>query len=80
MNNYMKPDIAFQPMAMATSVSGSCSMDANQAEYQCPVHINGWGDLTVFPANSECALAPEPGVNDQFCYHVPNGDNSVFES
>ena len=82
MSNYIRPDIAFQAMNLASTVSTTCSLTSNSAEEVCPVHITGApDDWTVFATTpNPCKFTLQPGVNDQFCYHVPMGDTVVFES
>ncbi len=79
MNRYIKPNITFQSLNMATTVSAGCSLNATQAERMCPAEIPGNPGLTVFPEDSECVMY-SPDMNDTICYHVPMADINVFES
>ncbi len=80
MSNYIKPDISFQKMNLATDVSTGCSVNSTQALKTCPVDIPGQPGLTVYSESGGQCLAYGPGWEDQICYHVPVADLNVFES
>ena len=73
--NYVKPNIAFQKLAMRSELSVGCTMDITFAEFVCPILIPEWGE-TVFTQNT-CDWS-----NDQYyvCYHVPTAGSNVFGS
>ena len=77
-NNYVKPNIAFQDLAMRSEVSASCAMTITFGEFVCPVEIPEWGE-TVYTANSSPRC---DWTNDDYyiCYHVPTIGTNVFGS
>lgn len=79
MSNYIKPDISFQSLNLASSVSTGCAIQSNSEPTACPVEIPGQPGLTIFPDGGTCT-AYFPGYEDSLCYHVPMADNNVFES
>lgn len=79
MKNYIKPDIAFQRLDMATTVSAGCEHTATLAAGTCPAPIPGQPGLTVFQEGSDC-MVYSPELGGLICYHVPTADSNVFES
>ena len=73
--NYVKPNIAFQKLAMSANLSASCSMDITFAEFVCPILIPEWGETVFTQQNCDWS-------NDQYyiCYHVPTAGSNVFGS
>ena len=71
---YIKPDVSFHNLAISTSASAGCSVQASFQMGTCPIKVGAWGE-TVFLENN-CDLS-----NDDFvCYDVPLSSSDVFES
>ena len=75
---YTKPDIAFESFSLSTSIA-SCDVKIEGAYGgECGLWMD---DIFVFIVGvTGCdAQIPDDGSNG-ICYHVPNGDNSMFNS
>ena len=73
--NYVKPNIAFQKLAMSADLSAGCSVKLTFAEFVCPVLIPEWGE-TVF-SDSQCDWT---NGSDFICYHVPTASTNVYSA
>mgnify|MGYP003331466767 CR=1 FL=1 len=75
--SYFKPAVTFYTLEASTDVGGACEFQATQAEYVCPVTVEGY-PFTII--NRDACEAYGPDFDDFICYHVPLGDNSMFGS
>ena len=76
--NYIKPMLTFEKLSLNNPASANCSLNADFAEFSCPIMIEEWGE-TIFAANSSPRC---DWTNDDFyiCYHVPTAGSNVFGS
>lgn len=72
---YAKPAVRFEPLALATEVSASCTMEITFAEFVCPILIPEWGETVYQEFN--CDWYNDDGY---ICYHVPTIATNVFGS
>ena len=79
MKTYIRPDISFQKLNLATNVSAGCQYSATFDAGKCPAELPGQPGLTVFLEGSEC-MVYSPDLGGLVCYHVPTADSNVFES
>ena len=79
MKNYMKPSISFQFFNLTANASGGCSIESNQAEYECKVGIPDWPGEYLIGDSAPCTVDGDP-EDFGICYNVPVGDARVLGS
>lgn len=79
MSKYIKPEISFQKLSLATNISAGCQHSATLDPGVCRAEIPGQPGLYVFQENSSCDVY-SPELGGLICYHVPTADSNVFES
>lgn len=73
-NNYEKPTIAFVEFSLSSSVAASCKYTGNHGDGKtCYYENGGW---KVFTVGEVCNFP----TDDEFCYHAPSLDTSIFSS
>lgn len=75
---YSKPDIELVDFSLSGSIAATCKFMGNYADgNSCGYEDNDW----IFFSNmSICDIDPAEKGNEDFCYHVPTEDQSVFAS
>ena len=84
---YCKPIVVFENFSMSTNIAGTCDRIVNNPT-QGTCGIPGSApDMNLFSANvgKDCQILDEffdgnDGKYDGFCYHVPEGGPSLFNS
>lgn len=81
---YSKPRIVFEDFTLNTHIASDCEVKTNTpSSGQCGVNFSG--EQVFMEGMTGCEGFPIIGVggDGQFanlCYHVPNGDNNLFNS
>ena len=74
---YAKPKIIFEDFTLNESIAGDCETKTHTpAQEKCGLEM---GAFVVF-IDGLCNFVPDGGMYNGICYHVPNGDNSLFNS
>lgn len=81
---YSSPDILFESFSLSENIASenmNCTRNVtNQYSGNCGLH---YGNKVIFTMSaSGCRVKIEDGspVFDGLCYHVPTGDNKLFNS
>ena len=80
MKNYIKPDISFQKLDIATTVSAGCEYTPTSGVGECPAEIPGQPGLMLFQEYNGGCMVYSPELEGLICYHVPTADTNIFES
>lgn len=71
---YVKPEISFVDFTLSASIAGACTHTGNFSNgAECYYEDNGFH---VFAPKGVCDFP----VDEEFCYHVPTEDTSIFNS
>ena len=71
---YAKPCVEFVDFSLSGSIAASCvHQGTNTDGNTCGYEDNGW---VMYAPDSVCTFP----VDEEFCYHVPTVDTSVFGS
>lgn len=81
---YSKPEIAFESFSLSANIAGDCEAKTNlQGQNSCgmdfsglKVFMQGMGGCTDIKVDSQGGDGDYNGI----CYHVPSGDNNLFNS
>lgn len=77
---YRKPEIMFEDFTLSTNIAGDCQHKINTlTENVCAYETSG-GISTFTDLISACDFTSSDGTADGFCYHVPDGGPSLFNS
>lgn len=79
---YTKPEIMFEDFSLNNSITAGCGkIIGNQAEYECPLYVEGVGNVFTTSLPDVCTGFPvvDGGYNG-ICYHVPVDSNELFNS
>ena len=82
---YEKPEIIFEDFSMNTAIAANCDEKLNTpTNGTCGYMPEGY-DVFIFTSDiSGCTEKHDNGfgfdVNDALCYHVPSGNNNLFNS
>ena len=72
---YFKPEIMFEDFSLSTNIATGCEvLSNNQSSNQCGMDMSG---IMVFVTE---AGMYENGAGDPICYHVPLGQQNLFNS
>lgn len=74
---YVKPIVAFEPLALNANASSACTVELSFAEFVCAVYIPEWGETIFTENNSDCMWTNDDGY---ICYHVPASSFTIFGS
>ena len=86
---YFKPEIMFEDFSLSTNIATGCEvLSNNQSSNQCGLDMSG---IMVFVTEATgCAFTVgntgdedgmyENGAGDPICYHVPLGQQNLFNS
>ena len=78
---YTQPDILFESFALSVNIASDCTRNfSGQYSGTCGLHF---GNKIVFTfAATGCYTKAEDGSPqyDYICYHIPTGDNRLFNS
>lgn len=72
---YSKPNVEFVDFSLSGSIAAACTHQGTNTDDQTCGYLmsNGW---LVYAQNSFCDV----GSDEEFCYHVPTADTSIFGS
>ena len=81
---YTKPEIMFEDFTLSSSIAGTCEEDTNvHSMGNCGmdfsglmVFLDGMGGCTDIKVDNVGGDGDFNGI----CYHVPSGDNNLFNS
>ena len=76
---YCKPDIMFESFSLSTDIAAGCTaiIDTHRGG-ECGVNMEG---LVVFTDKvNGCDFKIPDNGNNGICYHVPTGENNLFNS
>ena len=78
MNKYIKPDISFENLTLASNTGNECAVqNTSNIELECKQQIPGFPDgWTVFTTEKACYFQQDYPV----CYHAPYEGQNVFSS
>ena len=81
---YSTPDIVFESFSLnenIASYNSACSRNlTNQYSGSCGLYWNGLTVFTVTSAGCRVKVADGSPQFDGLCYHIPTGDNKLFNS
>ena len=81
---YTQPDILFESFALnenIASASGNCTRNiTNQYNGSCGLYFGNKIIFTIPAAGCKTKVPDGSPQYDGICYHVPSGDNKLFNS
>ena len=79
---YEKPDIIFEDFSLSTNIAGDCDTDTNvQSQNNCGMFFEGLGNVFLTGMGGCDGFQVEiDGAFNGICYHVPDGNNNLFNS
>lgn len=81
---YSTPDIAFESFSLNESIAGAnngCTRNiANQYQGLCGLYYGNSTVFTIPAAGCRTKIQDGSPVFDGLCYHIPVGDNKLFNS
>ena len=79
---YTTPKIVFESFVLSTNIAGDCEVKTwtpNSGTCAYPVKEDGITWNVFLDTVAACTTVQADGANNEFCYHVPYGDN-LFNS
>lgn len=81
---YSKPEIAFESFSLSTNIAGDCEVKTNlQGQNSCGMDFSGMKVFMQGMGGCSNIAVDNVGGDGEFnkiCYHVPSGDNNLFNS
>lgn len=82
--NYIKPQIMFEDFTLSTNIAGDCETKTNNpSNNTCGMTASGLGTVfldTMSGCSWKVVATDGDGEFNGICYHVPTGDNNLFNS
>lgn len=79
--NYVKPEIMFECFSLSSNIAGDCEAKTNMpSNNTCGLDFSGLIVFMTGMAGCTDIQVDEGESFDGICYHVPSGDNNLFNS
>ena len=78
---YSQPDIVFESFSLCTSIAGAgCIVSAAATPGSCALDLDGINIFISGVNACEWKITDGSAEFNYLCYHVPTGDNNLFNS